>query len=233
MIPRIIHYIWLGGGNKPKSFPLVFNSWSVFAEGFKLREWTELDIKEFNLPPYFYKCVKERKWAFASDVLRFYILEKYGGVYLDVDQLLVKGINTDELLCNHSFLAKYHEVDDYFGFGFIGSVKHSRLTKDMISFYEGYTSSNDIIVNRPGSEVVIAITKSSPQDIKIFDQEYFYPLNETWTSSRTYSKHLSNRSWIPVWKKVMYKIPYYLFLKKSISKMIPTFLKRKLFKVTY
>ena len=233
MIPRIIHYIWLGGGNKPKNFPSVFNSWSVFAKDFTLKEWTESDVKEFNLPPYFYKCVKEKRWAFASDVLRFYVLEKYGGIYLDVDQLLVKNINTSELLCNHSFLAKYHEVDDYFGFGFVGSEKHSKLAKSMISFYESYESAYDVIVNRPGSETALAILKNNPQDLKVFDQSYFYPLNDSWVNSQTYSKHLSNRSWVPLWKKILHKAPGYLLFKKILLKVTPHFLKRSLFKITY
>lgn len=53
MIPKIIHYIWLGEKKKPQSLDLAFKSWQKYALGFKIKEWSEHDIDEFNLPPIF------------------------------------------------------------------------------------------------------------------------------------------------------------------------------------
>lgn len=233
MIPKVIHYIWLGGGKKPRNFEKVYGSWQKYAKGFTLKEWSEKGIEEFQLPPYYYKCIREKKWAFASDVLRFYILEKYGGVYLDIDQLLLKDINTPEILEQKSFIARYHEVTDYFGFGFIGSVPHSTLAKKMITFYKEYSSEIDVIVNKPGSIIINSLSDQSADEIHIFDQHYFYPLTDADITKYTYSKHLSNRSWVPLWKKCLYKIPGYLSIKKYSLLLVPKSIKNKLFKISY
>lgn len=92
-IPKIIHYIWLGNNKKPKSFDIAINSWQTFAKDWNIIRWSEDNIGEFVLPEIFYKFLKAKKYAFASDVLRFYILQKYGGFYMDIDQILIKDIN--------------------------------------------------------------------------------------------------------------------------------------------
>lgn len=233
MIPKLIHFIWLGKGGKPKNFSLVYKSWKTYAASFEIKEWNEESLEEFNLPPYFYKAMKERKWAFASDVLRFYILEKYGGIYLDIDELLLKSIESNELLGQSCFLGKYHEVDTYFGFGFIGSVPCSDLVSRMVKYYEGYQGEKDTIVNAAGSKIALAIKKEDPLSITFFPQEYFYPLTQADQTHHTYAKHLSNTSWIPRWKKVAYKIPGYFLLKKFFFALLPKKIRSKITRINY
>lgn len=233
MIPKSIHYIWLGKSKKPKNFNDVYASWCLHAKGFSLKEWTEEDIKEFDLPEYFYKSLQRRRWAFASDVLRFFILEKYGGIYLDIDEVLLRSVDSQELLSQKSFLGEYHEVNDYFGFGFIGAEKNSIFCQCMTDFYRSYKEEGDIIVNVIGSRVALDLQKKDKTLVTFFPQEYFYPLFPEHFTKNTYAKHLSNTSWIPVWKKVVHRLPFYFLIKKIVFFFLPKFLLKRIAHITY
>lgn len=230
MIPKTIHYIWLGKNKKPKSFGEVFNSWVNFAKGYEIKEWNEENIVDFDLPKSFFDLLDKKQYAFASDILRFYILEKYGGVYFDIDQALISSI--DDLLIEDMFISKYHERDDYYGFGLIGINKNYEFSKRMINFYSKDTGNDFIIVNKIGSEIINRMLLVGYK-IKILDQEYFYPLNKVDFTQNTRSYHLSNTSWIPWWKRVLFKMPFYNKIKKMFKKVLPDRLKNKIFKIKY
>lgn len=219
MIPKIIHFIWLGNSRKPTNFEQVLESWSVFAPEFTVREWGEKEAEEFVLPSYYHRAMQDRQYAFASDVLRFYILERYGGIYLDVDEILVGSIDTKELLQCTAFLAKYHESDDYLGFGAIGSKTKSDFSRKMIEYYQSAPKDSYVIVNKIGSSIALSLKKESPEEMTIFPQEYFYPLNTDMVTYRTYGKHLANTSWIPTWKKLLHKLPFYINIKRVMLRI--------------
>lgn len=229
MIPKIIHYIWLGKNKKPDNFDIVFESWKKYAPGFQLKEWGNESFLEFDLPNYFHKAIKEKKYAFASDVLRVYILEKYGGVYVDIDQMFVQGINqlwNLELNDVSLFTATYHEVSDYFGFQFFGTASNHVLMKKMIDFYKNYTQEKYIIINKVFSDILnnqIVENKQyiEKEYIKIFPQEYFYPLDKNSFTKNTYTYHLGNVSWQPRWKHYVYKFKLYFWLKERFKKFLP------------
>lgn len=82
---KVIHCIWLGG-EKTKLAQKCRASWERFAPDWTIKEWDEIPA---GAPKYVQDALAARKWAFASDWLRFWILEKEGGVYLDYDVELV------------------------------------------------------------------------------------------------------------------------------------------------
>ena len=63
-------------------------------------EWNE-DNFDVNMIPYTKEAYEKGKYAFVSDFARFYILNKYGGIYMDVDVELIKPL--DYLLNNNGF----------------------------------------------------------------------------------------------------------------------------------
>lgn len=83
---KVIHCIWLGG-TKTKLAEKCRASWERFAPDWEIREWNEVPA---DAPPYVRRALREGKWAFASDWMRFWILERDGGLYFDFDVELVK-----------------------------------------------------------------------------------------------------------------------------------------------
>ena len=82
MIPKIIHYIWLGG-EKDEIVQKAIHTWKKRAPEFRIIEWNAL---------------KDKNYAIASDYARLSILKKYGGVYMDTDMFLLA--NPSNLLTN-------------------------------------------------------------------------------------------------------------------------------------
>jgi mannosyltransferase OCH1-like enzyme len=231
MIPKKIHYIWLGGKAKPKSFELALHSWQQYTPEYEILEWNESNITEFALPPRFDLLLSAKKWAFASDILRFHILEKYGGLYFDVDQVLVKELPNSFL--EYSFcISSYHQVDDYYGFGLFGSQAGGIVIQNLQREMDAYQGA-DIIVNKIGSTVINKLKLEQVLGLEIFPQAYFYPLTRKDFTDNTYSYHLSNTSWIPWYKKVLHKIPGYIHMQKVAKKLLPGFIKKRLFKIEY
>jgi len=251
MISKIIHYIWLGKKKKPENWLDVFESWKKFAEDYEIKEWNEENISEFILPAYFYKAMKDKKYAFASDVLRCFILEKYGGIYFDIDQKLLKSLPDDFLDCDF-FTAYFHNRFDYFGFQLTGVKPKHFLMREMIKIYRNYNLMNSYeIINSIFSKLLnrylIVNSKDmveldyggkcvfiSNQKIKIFPQEYFYPEEICGHDfSQAYAIHLGNTSWIPVWKKILHRIPGYNFWKKVFNCLLPQIIKNRFINIRY
>ena len=83
---KIIQCVWLGGP-KTKLAEKCRASWERFAPDWEIREWNEVPAEA---PTYVQRALREKKWAFASDWMRFWVLEREGGVYLDFDVELVR-----------------------------------------------------------------------------------------------------------------------------------------------
>lgn len=79
-----IHYIWLGGKPLPAPVKNCIKSWKKQCPDWEIIEWNES-----NFPIEKYRYVKEsmdnKKFAFASDFIRLWVLWHVGGVYCDTD----------------------------------------------------------------------------------------------------------------------------------------------------
>lgn len=99
-----------------------------------------------NIDSIFLKdAINSRKWAFATDFLRFYIIYNYGGIYLDSDIYVYRSF--DRFLSSKGFTSlegsgilrceKKKSVQD-FGLeaALFGAEKHSLWIKNILDFYK-------------------------------------------------------------------------------------------------
>lgn len=79
MIPKIIHYIWLGGNPKSKLIRMCIKSWKKYLPDFEIKEWNETN---FNIDayPYVKDAINKKKYAFAADYIRLKVLKDWGGI---------------------------------------------------------------------------------------------------------------------------------------------------------
>lgn len=103
MIPKIIHYIWLGDNCIPPSITTCIESWKKVLTDYKIIKWDNSVIEMLDFP-FVKEAIREGKWAFASDVIRLWVLYKYGGIYLDTDVMVYKTF--DDFLDNHAFIGR-------------------------------------------------------------------------------------------------------------------------------
>lgn len=92
VVPKIIHYCWFGGKPKPKSVLRCIVSWRKYCPDYDIKEWNEQNF-DVNALPYTHDAYQAGKYAFVSDVARFWILYHEGGVYFDTDVEVIKPID--------------------------------------------------------------------------------------------------------------------------------------------
>ncbi|MDD4036127.1 MAG: glycosyltransferase [Bacilli bacterium] len=130
-IPKIIHYVWMGGKEKPRAIKKCMKTWNKFLSDYKIIEWNEgnFDIKSH---PYVYAAYKTKKWAFVSDYVRAWVIYTYGGIYLDTDVFVID--NLDVLLENKAFVG--YEKEDYPFTAVFGAEKGHPFIKDILNYYD-------------------------------------------------------------------------------------------------
>ena len=84
MIPKIIHYCWFGRNELPKSALRCIDSWRKHFPDYEIKEWNE-DNFDVDMMPFTREAYSRKKYAFVSDVARFWILYHHGGLYFDTD----------------------------------------------------------------------------------------------------------------------------------------------------
>ena len=134
MIPKTIHYVWVGGKKKPKDIEKCIKSWKKKLKGYEIIEWNEKNF-DINSHPFTKSAYETKKWAYVSDYIRMYALYNYGGIYLDTDNLVLESL--DKFLKDRAFVG--FENPNYPYTAACGIEKKHPLVKDILDYYEGRT----------------------------------------------------------------------------------------------
>ncbi|MCR5146600.1 MAG: glycosyl transferase [Clostridia bacterium] len=131
MIPKIIHYVWVGGKDKPEDVKKCIATWKKHCEGYEIKEWNESNF-DINSHPFVKAAYEQKKWAFVSDYIRAYAVYTEGGIYMDTDVLVLKSL--DGLLNNKAFVG-FEDKDLPFSAVF-GAEKNHPFVKKIMDSYE-------------------------------------------------------------------------------------------------
>lgn len=205
MIPKIIHYFWFGSKQKPEVFQKCFNSWKKFASDFEIKEWN-YDNFEFKDNKFFKEAYENKKYAFCCDVARILVLQKYGGVYLDVDVELVKPIDN---LLKYDFFGGRDERNMFnTGEGF-GCIPNHPYLNTMLLQYEKFIldggATDEVPCPTKNEKSISDLGFSKKTDVEIIEnnimlpKEYMCPIcfekNDNYFCEKTYSIHHYSGSW--------------------------------------
>lgn len=186
MIPKILHYVWLGNQDKPESVLKCIETWNKYLPDYQIIEWNE---KNFDVENYAYckEAYENKKYAFVSDVIRLEALKKMGGIYLDTDVEILSDFQN--LLKNKSFLG--FESIDKIGTAIIGAEKNTSWVGEILDQYmnkkfvnnrgEFDTTTNvEMITEYLFSNWGLELNGESQNlknQINIYSNDYFYPKN--------------------------------------------------------
>lgn len=92
MIPKIIHYCWFGPKPIPKEQQEFIEKWSYICPDWQIMFWNENNF-DISSHPFTKKSYELKKYAFVTDFVRVWVLNEFGGVYLDTDVELKKNID--------------------------------------------------------------------------------------------------------------------------------------------
>lgn len=135
MIPKIIHYTWIGGAPLPPLAEDCIASWKKHMPDWEYMRWDESNFDIAAAPLYVRQAYEARKYAFVSDYMRLWALEKFGGLYMDVDFMVYKPF--DELMTQYAAFAGYEgSKRNPVMQGVIASEAHGAWVRDMLGTYQ-------------------------------------------------------------------------------------------------
>lgn len=141
MIPKIIHYVWLGDAPLPEDMQKCMDSWKKWMPDYQWMRWDDEVIQNIDYI-FIREALEEKKWAFASDVIRLYAIHKYGGIYMDTDVMVYRSF--DPLLQNKAFIGRensMHQIgktmEVYLTTCCFGAEPGNPFIKRCLDYYEG------------------------------------------------------------------------------------------------
>ncbi|WP_313581020.1 glycosyltransferase [Chishuiella sp.] len=172
MIPKIIHYCWFGGKDKPSSFEYCLATWRKYLPDYEIKEWNETNFNISESIEFVKEAYNQKKWAFVSDYVRIYALLNNGGIYMDTD-VEVKN-NLDEFLIHNFFIGL--EKEGFVSTALIGSIKNHSILLDMINYYQNQSfeikTSNQILSSILTSKYAFDNKNNNTQEI--YNNIYIY-----------------------------------------------------------
>lgn len=131
MIPKIIHYIWLGE-KKTKLVQKSIKTWKKKAPEYKIMEWNEETLPSFK-NSYYQQAMATNNYAFASDYARLKVLQKYGGLYLDTDMYLLK--NPTKLFKNKDLVFGINTTPPLMSTCLIAASRDNKFINEALDLY--------------------------------------------------------------------------------------------------
>ena len=223
MIPKIIHYIWVGGNPLTPLAKKCIESWKKHCPDYEIKQWDETNF-DINQNQYCKEAYENKKWAFVSDYIRLKVLHDEGGIYMDTDVEVIKSL--DQFLNNKAFSG--YEEPHSIPTGIMASEKHGKWVKRLLMDYD-----KKRFVNEDGSfnleTNVVQITNTTKEmypemilnneltdlgEIVFYPKDYFCPicyatrkLNKT---ENTHTIHWFAGSWVPQKQKRKEKLKRFL-----------------------
>lgn len=236
MIPKIIHYVWLGGNPLPKIAEKCIASWKKFCPDYEIKRWDEsnLDINKYEFTKDAYAA---KKYAFVSDVFRTEILYNEGGIYVDIDVEFLNKI--DRLIHGYDCIMGF-ETSKLINPGVLIATKPQN--QDLLEILEVYKNTKfdiDNLINLTVCEMFTSHYEKQglervdqTQQIgntKFYASEYFSPKNLTDgkvnKTTNTVAIHHYFGSWIN--KSAKFKTKIMQFVKRLLGPKIVNKLKKR------
>ena len=211
MIPHTVHYCWFGRGEMPELVLHCIDSWKKHLPNYTLRLWSEDNYDIASAPQYVQEAYSAKKYAFVSDYVRLWALEREGGVYLDTDVEVLRSF--DNLLNDTAFIGLEESKALLPGTCVMGCEAHCQWVKDMLITYDGAhflqeDGSMDMTTNvqRLGQRMVDGgllherkVQYLPHWGLRVYTHDYFSPITSTRVmrkSKNTYCIHRFAGSWV-------------------------------------
>ena len=226
-IPKIIHYCWFGGAPLPPLAQKCIASWEKYLKWYEIKRWDENNF-DFHCCPYVEEAYYAQKWAFITDYVRLYVLDKYGGIYMDTDVEVLKPL--DRFLSHHAFSG--FEDNHHIPTGIMGAEKNNPWISYLLSYYDNrrfilpdgsydMTTNVVVITNMTKSKYFLKCDNTYQNlcnDVVIYPKDFFCPkdcsTNKLLITNNTHAIHHFSGSWVDPYSRLRgktYQMLYRMF----------------------
>ena len=124
-VPRLLHFIQLGPRDLAPHTARAVLSWLATHRTWRARMWTDADMHAFSLAPLVRAA---RKYAQKADLLRYELLYRHGGLYVDSDIEAFRPVDAwvrgaSGVLCNEAPVGADVRKVESISNGFIGVAR--------------------------------------------------------------------------------------------------------------
>ena len=218
-IPKIIHFIWVGGGKKNELINRCIESWKKYCPDYEIKEWNEKNF-DMNQNLYLKQAYENKKYAFVSDYIRLKVLYDYGGIYVDTDVEIVKPM--DEFLKHRAFTGFENTV--WMPTAVMGAEPHHPWIKRLLNVYDHITFLDEkgnfnlttnvsymSVITRHFYKVKLNNTYQELNDgIVVYTDDWFCPKDyvteKILSTENTHAIHHFNGSWLSSGMKKLDKV---------------------------
>ena len=208
IIPKIIHYMWLGNKPIPDKLKLCIESWRKYCPDYEIIRWDESNY-DVHKNKFISQAYDNKLYGFVPDFARLDILYQYGGIYMDTDVELLRGV--DDLLYQEAFCSveKWQVIN--FG-GCSGAVKGHRSLEPFLEKWESRSlvredgSLDDLSSGYIDTKValdhgyIINGKNQTVNGMNIYTYDYFHPYDymtgKVEKTDDTFSVHHFNGGWL-------------------------------------
>ena len=200
-IPKILHLIWVGDNDEPVYLFDHLNKWISLLPDWEIMLWTNNDMTTKHFPlNIIYLLDKVKMGAQKADIMRYFIMEKYGGVYMDADvephsclNPLINQLPEAEVILCHDMELTWN----YISIGFFASIPNHSLFKiacDLCNSVKINTG-GDIYIHTGhallGNALNLFVKKQEPS-IFLLPSKYFYHNQDI---NKKFGSHLYKKEW--------------------------------------
>jgi len=175
-IPKKIHLVWVGTP-LPRKYDFLVNEIKRINYDYEVIEWNDDNI-DFQLinQELFENC---KNLGSKSDILRFELLYKHGGIYIDYDFLQIKKF--DDILDCDFFAGAAEDAHNEVWNSIVGATPGSQVA---LKFLEGLRETKPIekhqidrVMNETGPYYLKKILDENTftENVKIFRGKQFFP----------------------------------------------------------
>jgi FkbM family methyltransferase len=202
LIPRVIHRVWLNDDAMPAEYEAFGESWARHHPEWEMRLWRPSDLPPLRNQELFDNATS---LAQKSDIARYEILLRFGGIYVDTD---------------FECLRPFEDLLDGVG-AFIGTEDGTHLTNALLGAAPGHPLLEALVDGLPasiaarpngpanqttGPHFVTRVVEADPElreTLRVFPSDVFYPYlyNESYRRDEafpdSYAVHHWAGSWLP------------------------------------
>jgi mannosyltransferase OCH1-like enzyme len=203
-VPKIIHQIWIG----PKPAPTkLMNTWKEKHPDFEYIFWNE---EEFVKREMIFECQNKinemEEYCGKTDIMRWEILYKFGGIYIDADSFCIEKLD-DEIL-KKSFAGWENEVKrpGLIAVGTMGFTVNHPMPKKAIEYIKNnevsYAKTGKMAWQNTGPVLLTNIYNEDSNNSKIFNilNSYtFLPHHFTGQDYNGHGKIYAFQKWGSTW----------------------------------